>query len=388
VNPPAVVRVLCLNAGSSSLKAAAFVHAGDGAEPRRVASHHTERVGSAGGHLAALRAIVDECAASGFVPDVLAHRIVHGGPDQVDHAAVDEAVRARLEAARPFAPLHLPVELAVLDAAGEVWPDRPQVACLDTAFHRHLPPVARRLPIPADYDAAGVRRYGFHGLSYEHLVHHLGVDLGARAVLAHLGSGASLAAVRDGLGVDTTMGLTPAGGVVMGTRTGDLDPGVLVHLQRAHGLGVDEIEALVDRRSGLLGLSGTSADVRDLEASADGGDAAAALALEAFEVGVAKQVAALSTVLGGLDALVFTAGIGERSAAVRAGIVQRLAHLGVTVDEAANAAHSPVISPSGAAVEVRVEATDEELVMARHAIRLTAEPGGGRAQPPMPMGHP
>jgi acetate kinase len=375
VNPPAVVRVLCLNAGSSSLKAAAFVHAGDGAEPRRVASHHTERVGSAGGHLAALRAIVDECAASGFVPDVLAHRIVHGGPDQVDHAAVDEAVRARLEAARPFAPLHLPVELAVLDAAGEVWPDRPQVACLDTAFHRHLPPVARRLPIPADYDAAGVRRYGFHGLSYEHLVHHLGVDLGARAVLAHLGSGASLAAVRDGLGVDTTMGLTPAGGVVMGTRTGDLDPGVLVHLQRAHGLGVDEIEALVDRRSGLLGLSGTSADVRDLEAARDRDDtdADAALALDAFASGVAKQVAALSTVLGGIDTLVFTAGVGEGSASVRAEVVRRLAHLGLAIDRDANGAHAPVVSPPGARVVVRVVPADEELAMARHAVRL----GGG-----------
>jgi acetate kinase len=375
VNPPAVVRVLCLNAGSSSLKAAAFVHAGDGAEPRRVASHHTERVGSAGGHLAALRAIVDECAASGFVPDVLAHRIVHGGPDQVDHAAVDEAVRARLEAARPFAPLHLPVELAVLDAAGEVWPDRPQVACLDTAFHRHLPPVARRLPIPADYDAAGVCRYGFHGLSYEHLVHHLGVDLGARAVLAHLGSGASLAAVRDGLGVDTTMGLTPAGGVVMGTRTGDLDPGVLVHLQRAHGLGVDEIEALVDRRSGLLGLSGTSADVRDLEAARDRDDtdADAALALDAFASGVAKQVAALSTVLGGIDTLVFTAGVGEGSASVRAEVVRRLAHLGLAIDRDANGAHAPVVSPPGARVVVRVVPADEELAMARHAVRL----GGG-----------
>jgi acetate kinase len=377
VNPPAVVRVLCLNAGSSSLKAAAFVHAGDGAEPRRVASHHTERVGSAGGHLAALRAIVDECAASGFVPDVLAHRIVHGGPDQVDHAAVDEAVRARLEAARPFAPLHLPVELAVLDAAGEVWPDRPQVACLDTAFHRHLPPVARRLPIPADYDAAGVRRYGFHGLSYEHLVHHLGVDLGARAVLAHLGSGASLAAVRDGVGVDTTMGLTPAGGVVMGTRTGDLDPGVLVHLQRAHGLGVDEIEALVDRRSGLLGLSGTSADVRDLEAARDRDDtdtdADAALALDAFASGVAKQVAALSTVLGGIDTLVFTAGVGEGSASVRAEVVRRLAHLGLAIDRDANGAHAPVVSPPGARVVVRVVPAHEELAMARHAVRL----GGG-----------
>jgi acetate kinase len=381
VSEPPGLRVLCLNAGSSSLKAAAFVtgepsEAGAQGEPRRVASQHVERVGSVGGHEAALRTVVEECERIGFAPEVVAHRIVHGGPDVLEHVVVDDAVRSDLDRARPFAPLHLPVELAVLDATRVTWPDRPQVACLDTAFHRTLTPVARRLPIPAEYDAAGVRRYGFHGLSYEHLVHRLGDALGSRAVLAHLGSGASLAAVRDGVGIDTTMGFTPAGGIVMGTRTGDLDPGVLIHLQRAHGLGPDELESVVDARSGLLGLSGTSSDVRDLEAARDRGDVAAEVALEAFQVSVAKQVAALSTVLGGLDTLVFTAGIGERSAAERAGVGARLAHLGVAIDERANEAHAPVISPTGAMVEVRVEPADEEVVMARHAARLTAGPGG------------
>jgi acetate kinase len=373
---PSDVRVLCLNAGSSSLKAAAFVAADDrtGTAPRRVSSHHVERVDSGDGQLDALAEVVDACRRDGFEPDVVAHRLVHGGPDLLAHAVVDPTVRALLDDARPFAPLHLPVELAVVDAATVTWPDRPQVACLDTAFHRHLPPVARRLPIPAEYDAAGVHRYGFHGLSYEHLVHHLGADLGARAVLAHLGSGASLAAVRDGVGVDTTMGLTPAGGVLMGTRTGDLDPGVLVHLQRAHGLGVDEIEALVDRRSGLLGLSGTSADVRDLEAARDHGDTDAALALDAFAAAVAKQVAALSTVLGGIDTVVFTAGVGEGSASVRAEVVRRLAHLGLAIDHDANGAHAPVVSPPGAHVVVRVVPADEELAMARHAVRLGGHP--------------
>jgi acetate kinase len=381
VSAAAGVRVLCLNAGSSSLKAAAFVagepsEAGRRGEPRRVSSQHVERVGSVGGHEAALRTVLDECERIGFAPEVVAHRIVHGGPGVLEHVVVDDAVRADLDRARPFAPLHLPVELAVLDATRRTWPDRPQIACLDTAFHRTLAPVARRLPIPAEYDAAGVRRYGFHGLSYEHLVHRLGDALGSRAVLAHLGSGASLAAVLDGVGIDTTMGFTPAGGVVMGTRTGDLDPGVLIHLQRLHELGPDELEAMVDARSGLLGLSGTSGDVRDLQTACEQGDVAAELALEAFQVSVAKHIAALSTVLGGIDTLVFTAGIGERSPAVRAGVGARLAHLGVAVDEGANEGHAAVISPAGAPVEVRVEPAGEEVVMARHAARLTAGPGG------------
>jgi acetate kinase len=189
-------------------------------------------------------------------------------------------------------------------------------------------------------------------------------------VLAHLGNGASLAAVRDGVGIDTTMGLTPAGGLVMGTRPGDLDPGVLLHLLREHGLDAAQLERVVDRESGLLGVSGRSADVRDLLAAREDGDERAALALEMYEVVAAKHVAALTTVLRGIDTLVFTGGVGEHASAVRLGIGARLVHLGVFVDEIANDAGARVVSPPDSGVTVRVEPTDEELMMARHAVRL------------------
>ncbi len=373
------MHVLCLNTGSSSLKAAGFV-AGPSGEPARVASEHAERVGegqpSGVAHVAALGAVADALDRAGFAPEVVAHRFVHGGPDLLDHAIIDRPARAQLDAATRFAPLHTPAALAVLDAAEARFPGCLHVACLDTAFHRHLDPAARRLPIPEDLDAAGVRRYGFHGLSYEYLVHRLGSGLGRRAVLAHLGNGSSLAAVRDGVGVDTTMGLTPTGGLVMGTRTGDLDPGVLVHVVRTGDLDADGLERLVDQQSGLLGVSGRSGDVRDLLAARDGGDARAALALEMYEVAIAKHVAGFTTVLGGLDTLVFTAGVGERSAATRAGIAGRLDHLGVTVDRAANDANAAIVSEPGAPVTVRVEPTDEEMMMAIHAARLAARKSG------------
>jgi acetate kinase len=252
------------------------------------------------------------------------------------------------------------------------YPTCPQVACLDTAFHRDLAPAARRLPIPAVFDAAGVRRYGFHGLSFEYLVHRLGDALGARAVLAHLGNGASLAAVRDGVGVDTTMGLTPTGGLVMGTRTGDLDPGVVVHLARSAGLDADGLERVADEQSGLLGVSQRSGDVRDLLEARAEGDRQAALALEIYETVAAKHVAALTTVLGGLDTIVFTAGVGEHAAETRAAICARLTHLGVVVDDAANATNEAIVSSTDSGVTVRVEPTNEELMMALHAARLTA----------------
>lgn len=369
------MRVLCLNAGSSSLKAAGFVIDRPDADPARVVSQLVERVGVPSGpdHLAALDAVANAFSRAGFAPvDVIAHRLVHGGPNLVDHVVVDAAVRAELATAVPIAPVHLPAALAVFDAASARYPGRPHVACLDTAFHRHLLPAARRLPIPGELDAVGVRRYGFHGLSYEYLVHRLGPALGRRAVLAHLGNGASLAAVRDGVGVDTTMGFTPSGGLVMGTRTGDLDPGVLVFLLRSGRVDIDGLEHLVDHESGLLGLSGRSGDVRDLLDARDAGDARSALALEVYESVAAKHVAALTTVLGGLDTVVFTAGVGEHAASVRAGIAARLGHLDVTIDREANEANQAIISPSDAPVTVRVERTDEEWIMAHHAARLTS----------------
>jgi len=355
------MRIACLNAGSSSLKAAFF--AVDDAEPVRVASHNVERI--AGDYETALATVPGD-----FAPDVVAHRFVHGGPDLVEHVVIDDRVRAELEAAVPLAPLHLPAALAVLGAAEQRWPGVPNVACFDTAFHRNLLPAARRLALPEEFDAAGVHRYGFHGLSFEYLVQQLGPGLGRRAVLAHLGNGSSLAAVRDGIGIDTTMGFTPAGGLVMGTRTGDIDPGALIYILRSRGVGADELERIVDRQSGLLGIAGSSSDVRDLLAARDAGDERATLALDIYESVAAKHIAALTTVLGGLDTVVFTAGIGERSAAVRAGIGARLAHLGVTVSADANANNAVIISIAGAPVTVRVEPTDEELMMARHARAL------------------
>jgi acetate kinase len=363
------VRVLCLNAGSSSLKAAGFI-VEPGADPAPMLAQSVERIDAPDEQIGALATIADAFDRSGFAPEVVAHRVVHGGVNLTEHAVLDADVRADLQAAVPLAPLHLPAELALLDAAAARYRGCVQVVCLDTAFHRHLPADARRLPIPAELDAAGVRRYGFHGLSYEYLVHRLGATLGSRAVLAHLGNGASLAAVRDGVGIDTTMGFTPAGGLVMGSRTGDLDPGVLVYVLRTRGADTDQIERLVDEQSGLLALSGRSGDVRDLLAARDRGDANAALALDIYERVAAKHVAALTTVLRGLDTLVFTAGVGEHAAPVRAGIGARLAHLWVTIDPSANDMDATVISAPGRTVTVRVEPTDEEAMMAIHAARL------------------
>ncbi len=365
------MRVLCLNAGSSTLKAAGFVLERDTA-PVRVVDHVVEqRAPTTADGVAAVAEVFDTFARAGFTSiDAVAHRLVHGGPTILEHVVIDDGVRVRLEAAVPFAPLHLPAELAMVDAAQAQHPRAVQVACLDTAFHRQLPSVARRLPVAGDLDRAGVRRYGFHGLSFEYLVDRLGPALGARAVLAHLGNGASLAAVRAGVGVDTTMGFTPSGGLVMGTRTGDLDPGVVVHLVRTRGLDADALERVVDHESGLLGISERSSDVRDLLAARDAGDERAALALDVYQSVAAKHVAAMTIALGGLDTLVFTGGVGEHAGAVRAGIAGRLSHLGVMIDPDANGAHAELVSPPGTPVAVRVVPTDEEAMMARHACRL------------------
>jgi acetate kinase len=387
------VRILCLNAGSSSLKAALFTipdgSPADETLPSADVRVLVERVGGtdpavtvwagdaaadthpvgASDHVHALDAVTDATVGSGPV-DVVAHRVVHGGPNVLDHTVVDDRVLAELRAAEPFAPLHLPAELALLAATTDRYGGMPQVVCLDTAFHRHLLAESRRLPVPADLDAAGVRRYGFHGLSYEHLVHRLGPRLGTRAVLAHLGNGASAAAVLDGVGIDTTMGLTPTGGLVMGSRTGDIDPGVLLHAMRTRGLDADGLERLVDRESGLVGLTGRSGDVRDLLAARAAGDPSAALAFDVYTSVAAKHIAGLVTVLGGIDTLVFTGGVGEHAGPVRAAIVGRLAPLGVAIDPAANEADRPVANPAGSPVTVRVEPTDEEATMARHAVAL------------------
>ncbi|TCP66601.1 acetate kinase [Sphingomonas sp. PP-CE-1G-424] len=254
-------------------------------------------------------------------PMAVGHRIVHGGPHRDAHCRIDDAVLADLEAACAFAPLHGPASLALIRAAGARYPGVSQVACFDTAFHAGMPDIARTLPIPREYQAVGVRRYGFHGLSCESIVRQLGGDMPAGLVIAHLGSGASVTAVRDGRSIDTSMGLTPSGGVMMATRTGDIDPGVLLYLLRKTELDAEALATVVDHASGMTGISGLSGDMRVLRAAATED---ADLAIRMFERSVCKQIAAMIASLGGVDMLVLTGGIGENDAptarAIRAGL--------------------------------------------------------------------
>ncbi len=360
------MRVLSINCGSSSLKYAVFeVEGGE----RPVGRGTVERIGSeVADHAAAVRKLLDDLKrAGGELPRAVGHRIVHGGADLVEPARVDRALLDALRSIVALAPLHLPPEIRVIEAVTEAWPDTPQVACFDTAFHRTLSEVAWRYALPDDA-GAGLRRYGFHGLSYEFVVGEVGAEALGRAVLCHLGSGASMAAVRDGRSVDTTMGFSPAGGLVMGTRLGDVDPGLLVHwLELGHD--AKALDALVNRRSGLLGVSGSTADVRDLLARRRT-DSRAALAIDVFTWSARKWIGAMAAALGGMDTLVFTGGIGEHAAEVRAEIAGGLEHLGVRVDPARNAKAGATVSPDGARCTVRVVKTDEERMVARHTARV------------------
>jgi acetate kinase len=273
----------------------------------------------------------------------------------------------------PLAPLHQPHNLAPIRILQRRLPDLPQVACFDTAFHRTMPEAAARIPIPRAFHDQGIRRYGFHGLSYEHVARRLAeIDpalSAGRVIAAHLGNGASLCAMRNGRSVDTTMGFTALDGLVMGTRCGSVDPGALLYLQQAHGLRAVDVEHMLYHESGLLGVSGISHDMRILQASAD---PHAKEAIELFVYRLIKEVGALTSVLGGLDALVFSAGIGEHSAGVRAAVCERLAWLGVECDAAANARHDSLISTSRSPVRVFVIATDEEAMLAEHTAHTLA----------------
>ncbi len=370
--------ILCVNAGSSSLKAALYGYGGGAGHGVELLARANQPV-AGGTHDTALDDVMAGFAEQGLpVPTAVGHRVVHGGPSYAAPVVIDPGVLVELQALVPFAPLHLPASIAGIEALVVRCPGVPQVACFDTAFHRRMPEAAQRLPLPEDLWAAGVRRYGFHGLSYEHVVASLGDELGERAVVAHLGSGSSMAAIRDGLPVDTTMGLTPTGGLVMSTRAGDLDPGVAVYLLRERGLGADELEALFDRGSGMLAVSGTTGDMKSL-LDRRATDSRAALAVEVFCTQARKFVGALATVLGGLDTLVFTGGIGERSAVVRSEICQGLAHLGVRLGPDRNAADGPVISATDRGCTVRVVVCDEELVIARHTRRLVGGVPAGAA---------
>ncbi len=380
--------LLTINVGSSSLKTALYP-SGEG-EP--ILSLSVERIGADRGwltvrtgdgeadareirfadHAAAFSAVADWLRDVGHADEmaVVAHRIVHGGRVFAEPTLLTDEAIAALDQLTPLAPRHMPQALATLAAARADFPDLPHAGVFDTAFHRTMPLAARALAIPRRFAAAGYERYGFHGISYESIVAQLraGGGLPERLVVAHLGAGSSLCAIRDGRSIETTMGFTPTGGIVMGTRPGDLDPGVVIALARETG-GIDAAERILSAESGLLGLSGVSADMRDLEARADT-DEAAALALAVFRASVRKAIGALATDLGGLDALVFTGGIGEHSAATRAAVCAPLGFLGVEIDSDANERHSRVISTSAAQTTVLVLPSDENRVLARAAARF------------------
>ncbi|MES3082084.1 acetate/propionate family kinase [Sphingomonas faeni] len=310
--------VLALNSGSSSLKYGLYAVE---TEPVLLVGGTIETHDDDGDDQARFFDTIETALKGWPTPTVIGHRIVHGGPHRDAHCRIDDAVLADLEAACAFAPLHEPVSLALIRAAEAHYPRVPQVACFDTAFHAGMPDIARTLPIPREYQATGVRRYGFHGLSCESIVRQLGDDMPAGLVIAHLGNGASVSAVRDGRSIDTSMGLTPSGGVMMATRTGDIDPGVLLYLLRETGLDVTALARLVDHASGMAGVSGLSGDMRVLRGSSiDDAD----LALRMFERSVCKQIAAMIASLGGADILVLTGGIGENDAstgrAIREGL--------------------------------------------------------------------
>jgi acetate kinase len=351
-------RILTLNAGSSSLKCALY------ADGERIASASIGRIGTeTKDHAAALEKALATLSVHGEIGAV-GHRIVHGGERFVAPTRVDDDVLAELRRLAPLAPDHLPAEIALVEAMRTRDPATPQIACFDTAFHATMPRVARLLPIPRRYQSDGVRRYGFHGLSYEYLVGRLGDAARGRLVMAHLGAGASLCAARDGKSVDTTMGFTATGGIPMGTRTGDLDPGVLLYVMRTEGASAAALDELVNKRSGLLGVSGTSADMQDLLAR-EASEPAAADAVALFCHGVRKAVGAMAATLDGMDTLVFAGGIGENSVAVRERVCRGLSHLGVALDPARNDASADIVSTDASACTVRVIRTDEEAVIAR-----------------------
>ena len=396
-----LTRLLTINTGSSSLKAALYHH--DGAERLDLAAE-MEEIGHPGGHMriedghgttlldqeghsadhgAALHTLLSWLQQHGYVKDLRAigHRIVHGGSAYSEPQRVSDAVVEALRALVPIDPNHLPQAIEAIEIIGRTFPDLPQVACFDTAFHRHMPRVAQMYALPRRLEGVGVVRYGFHGLSYEFVMHELRrLDPDAvqgRVIIAHLGNGASMAAVKGGGAVDTTMGFTPTGGLVMGTRSGDLDPGVLLYLLESEGMSAADVNRLVNRQAGLLGVSGSDADMRVLLARESSDDRAAeAVALFCYQA--KKFLGALAAVLGGLDTLIFTAGIGEHSAPIRERICDGLEFLGIRVDGHRNARHAAVISRDGSPVTVRVIPTDEDLMIARHTYGIISTQGERR----------
>jgi acetate kinase len=397
---PAVPCVLTINGGSSSIRFAVYEaraqpRRGRWSSLRRRLAGKIDRIGARGTNFAVSdpappgrhpRRLIanDHRAAVGFLFDWLerqalfesitavGHRIVHG-LKHTEPERITPKLLAELRRMTPYDPDHLPREIELIEAIRRRHPQLPQVACFDTAFHRTLPRVAKLLPIPRRYAAKGVVRYGFHGLSYEYLMAELArLDPAAakgRVILAHLGNGASLAAVHHGKSIDTSMGFTPAAGLVMSTRSGDLDPGLLAFLARSERMTPAQFDRMVNHESGLLGVSATSSDVRDLFAR-ETKDVRAAEALALFCYQARKWIGAYAAALGGLDTLVFAGGIGENAPLIRERICRGLDFLGLALDRKRNARNAPLISSAAGRVKVRIIPTDEELVIARSACRL------------------
>ncbi|MEO6946173.1 MAG: acetate/propionate family kinase [Nitrobacter sp.] len=381
--------ILTINGGSSSIKFGLFEVCDP---PRRLLGGEIDRIGQkqatlrvsglltadniarsvkAPDHAAAVDALMNYIEERDVQRAVVAvgHRVVHGGPKYWAPQRVTAEMVKELRALSAFDPEHLPEEIRLIEAFGRRFPGVPQVACFDTAFHHDLPLVARLLPIPRRYEAQGLRRYGFHGLSYAFLIEELArvagkEAAGGRVILAHLGSGASLAAVRDGKSVDTSMGLTPAAGVPMSTRSGDLDPGLVGYLARTEQMTPAQFTKMVNFQSGLLGISEASADMHELiEQETQHAHAAEAVALFCYQV--RKWIGAFAAVLGGVDTLVFSGGIGENAPTIRTRICDRLGFLGIALDPQRNAENAPLISPEVGGVAVRVIATDETSMIAK-----------------------
>ena len=386
--------ILTINGGSSSIKFAMFTA---NEPPQPILRGQIERIGmpepmlsvqgndrgegvkrpiAATDHTTAVAALMDWIDAHENAGSLIAvgHRVVHGGPNYHEPQRLTPPLLTELRRLTPLDPEHLPEEILLIDAFQQRFPNLAQIACFDTAFHHELPRVARLLPIPRRYEAEGVRRYGFHGLSYEYLLSEIIRTDGAgaargRIILAHLGNGASLAAVRDGKPIDTSMGFTPTSGVMMGTRSGDIDPGLVWYLAQTESLNAAQFNELINTKSGLLGVSETSADMRDLLLrEADDARAADAVALFCYQI--KKWIGAYAAALGGLDALIFAGGIGEKSPVVRARICAGLGFLGIELDDVKNERDAGLISADTAKVKVRVIPTNEEIVIARAVCRI------------------
>jgi len=386
--------VLTINGGSSSIKFALF-EVGDSL--RRILEGGVERIGQpeatlrvkglnkaddfsrlvkAPDHTAAVDALMDgiEEHIGREALAAVGHRVVHGGQKYWEPQRITPEMIAELRRLSPFDPEHLPEEILLTEAFHRRFPDLPQVACFDTAFHHNMPRVARLLTIPRRYEALGVHRYGFHGLSYAYLMQELVRIAGAQAangrvILAHLGNGASMAAVRDGRSIDTTMAFTPAAGLMMSTRSGDVDPGLVSFLARSEKMTAPQFDRMVNHESGLLGISETSSDMREL-LGREAGDVRAAEAVALFCYQAKKWIGAYAAALGGLDTLVFAGGIGENAPPVRARICAGLGFLGIELDESRNAEAAEVISTDASRVTVRVIRTNEELMIARLVLRV------------------